>query len=266
MYYDYHVHTRFSGDSDTPVTDQIKQAVSLGMKELCFTDHHDYDVDSGDINFELDFPNYFASLRSQKEQYKDQIKLRIGLELGLQPHLVSYHQELLKQHSFDFIIGSTHFIHGKDPYYPAYFLNRDEKDVFREFFVETLNNIQLFSDFDVVGHLDYIVRYAPSKDKNYQCRDYQDLITEILALIIEKGVGLECNTSGLRSGTSQPNPHIDILKLYRHMGGEIITVGSDSHTADTLGFQFETAKELLQTSGFRYYTTFEDRKPIFHPL
>lgn len=266
MYSDYHIHTHFSGDCSTPAAAQIEKAIQLNMDELCITDHHDYDVDSGDINFELDIPSYLTHMNDLKETYKDQIKIRIGLELGLQAHLADYLTRLLSQYSFDFIIGSTHFIRGKDPYYPSYFENRREQDAIREFFLETLKNVKSFRNYDVLGHLDYIIRYCPTKDQNYVIGDYQDIIEEILSVIIKAGIGLECNTSGLRSGISQPNPHIDILKCYRQLGGEIITLGSDSHITDTLGYRFDFAKEILISSGFRYYCTFSDRKPAFHPL
>lgn len=79
--------------------------------------------------------------------------------------------------------------------------------------------------YDVYGHLDYIARYAPAKsDCRFSYFDYSDLIDGILTHIIENEKGIECNTSGLRKALNATNPSIDILKRYKELGGEIITV------------------------------------------
>jgi histidinol-phosphatase (PHP family) len=85
-------------------------------------------------------------------------------------------------------------------------------------------------------------------------------------VLIEHGKGLECNTGGLRYGLSQPNPSRRILKRYRELGGEIITIGSDAHTPDYLGYGFQECRRFLLRCGFRYYTVFHGRKPEFIPL
>ena len=40
---DYHLHTSFSSDSESPMEEMIRHAVSLGLKTICFTEHHDID-------------------------------------------------------------------------------------------------------------------------------------------------------------------------------------------------------------------------------
>ncbi|MDU3396908.1 MAG: histidinol-phosphatase HisJ family protein, partial [Clostridiales bacterium] len=118
MICDCHLHTEFSGDSNTPVRLQIEKAIGLGMKELCITDHHDYDSGFCDDNFILDVPAYLEALRKLKEEYKNRIRLNIGIELGLQAHLHAYLHQFIARYgsSFDFIIGSSHFVKRMDPY------------------------------------------------------------------------------------------------------------------------------------------------------
>lgn len=262
---DYHFHTEFSGDSDTPVRDQIERAISLGMASICITDHHDYDVDSV-IDFTLDTDRYFETMTCLREEYRNRIDLRIGVELGLQSHLKEYYRELLEKYPFDFVIGSTHFIDRQDPAYPVFFENRDEREAYHQYFSVTLDNVRNIDDYDVAGHIDYIVRYGPNKAACYHYHDYRDILDEILKTIIEHGKGIECNTAGYRKGIFQPNPSADILRRYRELGGEIITVGSDAHVTWDLGADFDRAKRLLQDCGFSYYTEFKDRKPVFWPL
>lgn len=262
---DYHFHSSFSGDSETPIRSQIEQAIALSMNSLCVTDHHDYDVDS-DIDFTLNLDQYFQTMTELREEFKDQIDLRIGIELGLQPHLEEYYKSLLTRYDFDYVIGSTHFVNRKDVSYPEFFEGRLEEEAYLQYFKATLDNVKLANAYDTAGHMDYIVRYGPNKNKYYNYKAYQDLFDEILRTIIGMGKGIELNTAGYRKGISQPNPSADILKRYRQLGGEIITVGSDAHISNDLGADFETALKLLKHCGFTHYTEFKKRKPEFKPL
>lgn len=266
MIADCHNHTCFSGDSEAPVRGQIERAIALGMKEFCITDHHDYDVDSGAIDFTLDFPRYVQTLRQMKEEYKGKIDLHIGVEIGLQPHLKQYFDELLKQYSFDFVIGSTHYVDGSDPYYPDYFDTRTEEEGYRHYFETMLNNCKIIDNYDSAGHLDYVVRYGPNRNRFYSYEKYKDVIDEILVTLIKKGKALECNTAGLAKDLGHFHPHPDVLKRYLELGGEMITVGSDAHDAAHLGYAFDQTQEILKACGFRYYTVFVDRKPEFRKL
>lgn len=262
---DYHFHTEFSGDSETPVRAQLEKAIALGMKSLCVTDHHDYDVDSP-IDFTLNLDQYINAMLSLKEEYKNRIELRIGIELGLQPHLKEYFTNLLASYPFDFVIGSTHFINRKDAAYPEYFEGRREEEAYLQYFQVTLDNVRKLNTYDVAGHIDYIVRYGPNRDAFYSYEAFQDILDDILRTIIEHGHGIECNTAGLRKGLSEPHPCTGILKRYRSLGGEILTIGSDAHTPEDLGSDFERARKLLLECGFTYYTEFKDRKPVFRTL
>ncbi len=262
---DYHFHTNFSGDSDTPVCAQIEQAIRLGMDSICVTDHHDYDVDST-IDFTLDTKRYMEAMSALKEEYKSQIRLCIGIELGLQTHLKEYFTKLLANHPFDFVIGSTHFINRKDVSHPEFFEGREEQEAYLEYFQATLDNVKNIDTYDVAGHLDYIVRYGPEKDAFYSYEAYRDIFDDILRTIIQHGKGIECNTAGLRKGLSQTNPGARILKRYLELGGEIITIGSDAHVPEDLGADFQTARKLLLDCGFSYYTEFQGRRPVFKPL
>ena len=94
--YDCHLHTEFSADSETPVRDQLEKAISLGMKEICITDHHDHGSQFCPDDFTLDLPTYIESLRKIKDEYADRIRLNIGIELGLQNHVGDYLHDFAK--------------------------------------------------------------------------------------------------------------------------------------------------------------------------
>lgn len=265
MFSDVHMHTDFSGDCRTPAPMQVKKAIALGMKEICITDHHDYDIES-DIDFTLDLEAYLPSMRRLQAQYKDQIQINIGIELGLQLHIRDYLDKLLKRYSFDFVIGSSHFVDGIDPYFPKFFQGRTEQEAYEQYFKVTLNRVQHMDCFDSFGHLDYVVRYGPNQNREYNWNHYMDFIDPILKTLIEKGRGLECNTGGLKYGLGQPNPSTDILKRYRELGGEILTIGSDAHTPEYIGYQFDLLKDILADCGYQYYAIYHHRKPDFYKI
>lgn len=269
MIYDCHLHTEFSGDSDTPVRFQIEKAISLGMKELCITDHHDYDSGFCDDDFILDVPTYLATLRMLQEEYRDRIRLNIGIELGLQEHLNDYLHHFVARYitSFDFIIGSSHFVKSMDPYETEFWNKRGEAPGFEAFFKASLNRAKhLYDCFDSFGHLDYAVRYAPHQNDYYSYEQFSRWIDPLLQVLIDHGKALECNTGGFKYGLGQPNPRKEILLRYREMGGEIITIGSDAHTPDYMGYEFHRCRELLLECGYKYYTVFHQRKPEMIPL
>ena len=199
----------------------------------------------------------------KENYYADRIKILFGVELGLQPQLMRQDAVYAKSYDFDFIIGSSHLCRGRDPYYPSFYEGRTEEQAYMEYFESVLENIKKHSNFDVYGHLDYVVRYGPNKDRNYSYVKYRDILDEILKALLDREKGIEVNTGGLKEGLRELHPCKDILKRYRELGGEIVTVGSDSHDTGHIAAHFHRAAEILLECGFRYYTVFEKRIPEF---
>lgn len=266
MLYDYHTHTCFSGDSQTPVRDMLDCAVSLGLKEICITDHIDYDYPDDPNLFTFDIEEYFSVLSAFKEEYKRHLSVRIGVEYGLMPHLGKRLKDFSASYPFDFIIGSSHVVNQIDPYYPAYWEGKSETEGIFCYFESILENLSSCSDFDVYGHMDYIVRYVPSGRKDYSYEKYREIIEQCLKKLISMGKGIEINTAGFKYGLHAPNPRAEIIRRYRELGGEIITVGSDGHKPEHLAYDFVKVIPLLKECGFRYFTVFHERKAEFIKL
>ena len=267
---DCHLHSSFSGDSKTPMEEMIISGIAKGLTTMCFTEHQDIDYpDSPDgpgSIFLLNTDSYLYELIRLREKYQEQIRILFGVELGLQKEILRKNAVYAKSYDFDFIIGSSHICHGKDPYYPAFFEGRSVTEAYREYFESILENVRSFSNFDVYGHLDYVVRDSPNMDRDYTCEPFADLFDEILKTLIVQNKGIEINSGGLRKGMQDFHPCTQILRRYRELGGEIITVGSDAHKAADIAADFESAADLLKECGFRYYTLFEKRVPEFHKL
>lgn len=264
---DYHVHSHFSSDSTATMEEMVEKSISLGMKKICFTDHMDYDFPKEyGLPFVFNPEEYFPELERIADRYKDQIKVLKGIELGLQPYLADRYKQLMDIYDFDFAIGSSHLVNKIDPYQPAYWVNITSEEGINAYFQSIIDNVKAFSEFQVYGHLDYVVRYAPDKNKSYSYLKYADIIDEMLKAIIHAGKGIEINTAGFKYGLGYAHPQTDVLIRYKELGGELITIGSDGHKPEHLGYDFPRAEELLISLGFEYYTTFEKRKPFFHKL
>lgn len=260
---DCHVHSSFSDDCDTAIERMIETAIQQGRKYFYITDHHDFDypvMDDG-VTFQLDQASYVARMEALRNQYQDKIQVRIGVELGLMAHIQQKTEQYAKGYAYDFIIGSSHMVNGIDPYYPAYYEDKNTYQAYEQYFLSILDNVKAYDTYHSYGHLDYIMRYVPNQTKPYNPMDYYDILKDILTVIIEKGKSIEVNTGSLYKGFDFPHPHESILKLYKQLGGEYITIGSDAHKPQHFGYGFDYAEAVLQRCGFRYYTLYEQGKP-----
>ena len=261
MLWDTHMHTNFSGDSNANPLAMIQYAMDCGLDGICITDHLDYDYREEPELFLLDLEKYRREIAQLRRQFHNVFPIRYGIEIGLQPHLTQQNNLVTAAYPFDFVIGSSHVVHHADPYYGKYYEGRSEKEAYLEYFESVLENVCSEADYDVYGHLDYVVRYGPNKNRDYSYSAYADIIDEILRQLIAHGKGIELNTAGFKYGLGHPNPTEEILKRYRELGGEILTIGADAHRPDDIAYDFDKVPEILSRSGFTHYTVFSNRKP-----
>lgn len=261
---DYHMHTNFSSDSDAPMEEMIKSAISKGCNEIAITDHVDFDerYDFTDYNV------YIPVISELAHKYKEEIKVTFGVEIGLESLWADKINKITSDFPFDFIIGSSHAVCTKDLYFDRqeYFSGKTKEEAYSTYFKEMLKNIDTCNDFCVYGHMDFISRYGTYEDNSLHYADYGDLIDGVLRSLIEKGKGIEINTSGFRYGIDNTYPSIDILKRYKELGGEIITVGSDAHYTKDVADHSDFAYDMLSEAGFKYISVFRNRKPEFIKL
>ena len=276
MFCDYHTHTIFSDDSEYPMEECVKDAISLGIKEICFTDHVDYGVkyDLKDLKPEevegkilnVDFEKYFAELDRVRELYKDEISIKNGLEFGIQKHTISKFENLFEKSPLDFVIMSVHEIDDKELWDHSFQDGKTEEEYYRLYFENLYYLVQNYHNYSVLGHLDLLKRYD-EKDGYNPFVENKEIITKILKYIIADGKGIELNTSSIKYKLDDLMPSRDILKLYLELGGEVLTIGSDSHCKrDLKNSHIEELKQELRDIGFTKFCTFEKMKPTFHEL
>lgn len=259
---DVHMHSGFSNDSETRPEDMIEAAIAKGLSVICFTDHYDKDnFDWGDEAI-FDVESYFKTMPILRERYKDQIDIRIGAEIGMQPYLGDHFRQFAQEYPMDFIIGSVHSVLDHDVSLD-FFQKHEDREGYKIYYREMLQDVQNIKDYDVLGHIDYIVRYSNQGVKGFCLEEYAEVIDEILKQVIADGKGIEMNMSGIKYGLGAPHPRLEILKRYRELGGEIITVGSDGHIPEHIAYDYHLVDDILKECGFRYYTEFKNRKPEF---
>ena len=270
---DYHCHSRISPDAKVPMIDMARAAVEAGIDELCFTDHVEPLVffrwnDAPRPIGSYDWDAMVREFRAAQEAYGERIKLRMGAELGEAPFALEVMESFLKSAPpLDFTIGSAHVFRREDGTVAELYWNTepDEAMWYSEFdgYVAELERLVDWGKFTVLGHLTLPLRYAKEMAGLELSFDrYEEQLREILRRAIEKGIGIELNTNR----GHDPLPGAKWLKLYRELGGEIVTMGSDAHTPDYLGCAMEENQDLLRACGFRYFTTYEQGKPTFHQL
>ncbi|MEG2203212.1 MAG: histidinol-phosphatase HisJ family protein [Christensenellaceae bacterium] len=266
---DYHVHSNVSFDAYTDMVDCAVYARDIGLDEICFTEHHEIDYPYPDAKPEYDYELYNRQIERVRREVPE-IIIKRGVEVGLIPTSIQKISDDLKDKEFDFIIASQHAVGGKDPWWGDFFDGKTVREGQREYLQEILKCISLFDHYDVIGHIGYIDKYLKKSNTQkdeapFQYHDFPELIDELLKKVIDAGKGIEVNTSNYYI-YGYPTPHKSILKRYVELGGEILTMGSDAHSAEVIGHCFLQAQELIKECGAKYICTFTQRKPTFIKL
>ena len=255
---DYHMHTRFSADSEADPREHVLKAIDMGLDEICFTDHQDFYYPH--MSFDVDVDAYLKEMNLIKEEYKDKISIKIGIEVGLDLNYVNEINDFVNSHDFDYVIGSIHAIRNTEFIEKAEFFDgKSKEEAHRDFFLNTLECVKTFDCFNCLGHLDYIVRYGPYEDKTVNHELYQDIIDEIFKTLISKNKGIEVNTSGYRDLKTCGFPNFEQVERYYELGGRIVTIGTDSHTSDRVGEHVEEVVKEYMRIGFEDVSTFTKR-------
>lgn len=260
--FDFHMHSKVSFDGKSAAKDMVDAAAGAGLQEICFTDHLDYDPKGLLQGGAFDTQAY-------NETYNDlrhpDVIIRRGAEFGMLPdNRETFLQDMQRRH-FDFVIGSVHFVDDIDIYLPEFWEHKTMEQAELRCLEQTLECVKAHDGFDVLGHLTYPSKAQANPTRRPIAYDaYRDIIDCILQTLVDKGIGIEVNTSGMDvCGVYLPTR--DYLRRFKELGGQIVTVGSDAHHTSRVGQYCDDACRMVADI-FGYVCTFADRKPIFHKL
>ena len=257
---DCHTHSLCSPDSNAPMLQMAQKAYEYGLHTLCLTDHCDLLSLEGERTLDYDWPPVHRERKGMLDAFGARLDLPMGLEFGMGHLFPEASEKILGEPGLDFVIGSCHNLDeaagGRDFYLLPYDTLEDCYRALDNYF-QSMLAMAASPCYDVVGHVIYPLRYMNGPYDTPSLDRYRDQIREILRLAIQSGRGIEINTwkgQTLREW-------IPILRDYRELGGEILTVGSDAHAPEPLGRGIREAYGLMADCGFRYVAVYHARKP-----
>lgn len=263
--YDMHLHTEYSTDSNAPMAHMADAALAQGLHGIAITDHYHPDYPNPIHRTPQPTAAYHRAMERLAQDYAGRLEVLKGLEMGvLTGSTLPRCEAAARDYSYDFILASFHSTRE----YTFDGISRDEsipvEEAFRRYYAHVLDSITQFKNYDVLAHLNLIDRYGRYVPDDKQ---YEEIIDEILRTAVADGKGLEINTSSWRYGMGdRTTPTPAILRRFRELGGEAITVGSDAHSPKWVGDHLKEGYRLLRDQGWGYYAIYRGRKAVFVKL
>jgi histidinol-phosphatase (PHP family) len=275
MYLDSHVHTKkFSPDARMLFEDLLKYLSDKDDRYVCITEHYDYDYPKKYTGLCFDPEYYISEYNELKQQYERTSSLTfpilLGAEIGYRNHLTDYYDEFYRKNQFDSVTGSIHTIGDIDPFFERFYYDYGKEKAYAIYLENIAHMIENSDGFDVIGHYDYITRYAPYDDPMMRYEDFKELFDNIFELAIKKNKIFELNTATARTFQKKsmleymPDP--DVFYRYKEMGGRLVSYGSDAHDASDLFSLYSESMKLLYKTGFRNVCYVKNKEILYYPI
>ncbi|MCL2087785.1 MAG: histidinol-phosphatase HisJ family protein [Oscillospiraceae bacterium] len=262
---DMHTHSTLSHDGENDMREMVEHAFKSGLKVIASTEHIDLNVYySSKYKNNILIPRGHKEIRKLKEEYADKIKLIYGVEFAQSVHDKAFAKEIIDEYQFDYVLGSVHAVREISDFYYLDYNELDNHDLMTKFFNETLEMVE-WGEIDAVAHLTYPLRYIVGRCKiDFKLSTFDNKIREIFKVMVAKNIALELNTCGMRlDNYNRPDPDFGYFELYKEMGGDMVTIGSDAHNKQFIGCDIPAALKKLKEIGFDRVTYFEKRKPFY---
>jgi histidinol-phosphatase (PHP family) len=271
--YDLHVHSQYSFDGHDSIADICDRALELGLSGIAVTDHVDQVATPRLLpeftpkKLALTAKKSSAAVTEAKRVYAGQLNVLRGVELGQALHNQALSEFLLSTYDYDFVLGSIHNLRAtEDFYFMKYNSAEQAHKLLHEYFDELYALVE-WGQFDSLAHLTYPLRYMVGRDKiNVALSLFSAQTDAILSLLAKRGKALEINCSGLRQEIGDTLPGEDVVRRFRDLGGEHITLGSDAHRTSDLAFGLAQGMELANRCGFSSLTVFRQHVPYKVPF
>ena len=264
---DMHTHSDNSFDAKSSVDEMCRAAISRGLYAIAITDHCEapfirFGDDCEFGCFDRQIPKSFADATAARKKYAGRLKVIRGMELGEPMHDPEQTARALAYGDFDFVLASIHNIKNMQDFYFMNYSGVDIDDLLDRYFAE-LEETAAFPHFDSLSHLTYPLRYIVAGTGIMpDLSIHQSRIDNIFKILIKNNKALEINVSGLFRELKTTLPDESLVRRYRELGGELITIGTDAHSAEMVGKGIEQGIEVAKKAGFKSYAIFEKHCPV----
>lgn len=256
--FDYHIHTHFSSDCETPLFEVCHSATALGLPEIGITEHFDLLPEDPSYGY-LRFDEWWQEIDICRRAFTDMLTIRAGIEIG-EPHRFPLQVGDLQAHfPWDYCLGALHWVAGTLIWDRAYY-ERSQDQAYGDYFAE-LADVAAAGGFDILAHMDVIKHYGSQNYGPFDPRRYEAEIRTVLRTCARQGIALEVNSGLLRRPIAELSPETLILSWFRDEGGARITIGSDAHRAEHVGLGLDRAVRTVRAAGFDQLTAFHARQP-----
>ena len=252
---DFHIHTTLSCDGHCTIEEVCRKAIEIGLQAVCFTEHFDLDTNDPGYGF-FNYEEYSSQVDEARRCFGGQLTILKGIEADYQRRFESQLRRWLSNKQLDLVLGSVHYVDG---------VTLSEELVrtrnLDELYEAYLGEVRLSAEsglFGAIGHLDYVKKYTGDASYLESSDRLQPALEATLQSIIRNGAALEVNTKGLVSKSRDYRPSLNIVRLYRDLGGRKITIGSDAHDTYVLGTGVSTLSQLAQKAGVEVVTRAQD--------
>jgi histidinol-phosphatase (PHP family) len=261
--FDYHMHSNFSSDSGASMRTMCESAIQKGIPEIGLTEHYDLHPKERPVFYRPE--TWWEEIERIRKSLEGRLVLRAGVEIGEPHRFPGAVQTLLDRYPYDFVIGSLHYVGDDFMFDNRLLARRGADEILQSYFLE-LGEMTRTAQFDILGHMDVPVRNGKPIWGGYDPQRYEAPIRIVLQNCIDRGIALDVNSGGLRRPANNLMPDLLILRWYREMGGQRLTLGSDAHTPGDVGLDLDQALKFIRESGLKFVTRYERRQASLLPV
>ncbi len=247
-----------------------REAIESGLPSVAFTEHVDLtpwyvppdslemfprvgaSYSEGDSTYRVprvDFEAYFESIERCRSLFPS-LRILSGIEFG-EPHWYAHDlADLLASGRFQRVLGSLHSLEIEgiprvvDEWFHADRIEgAAEAATVRAYLEELSRMAETGGGFEVVAHIDYLIRQIRTAGRDHDARDFEAEYRATLTALARGGRVLEINSR-------LPMDPL-LVRWWHEVGGEAVSFGSDAHTPDVVGRGFADAAALAEAVGFR---------------
>lgn len=270
--FDFHIHTDASPDGHNTPEQLAQAAMAASLTHIAITDHYEAQpadpalfpggnskpwLEAAADRYEAVTARSWENAETVRRLTAGKVSVAFGLELGSPLDDLARTEELIARRPYDFLLASQHANPGKPDWY--YLQSCPDFDIKSELtaYFDALLAIVEWGKFHSLAHITYPFRYIPTERLAELSDVWIDKADAVLRGLAEAGLALEINTGGLRKPIGETSPTLPLVKRFKQLGGEFITIGSDAHRPDEVGSGLDVAEAIAADAGFRYITRYE---------